>query len=98
MNTNRPNVYQIVVRGTLDARWSNWFGGLAIARGIGNDGRPVTAISGAIVDQAALRGILCKLWDLNLVLVSVNPAEVDREQVPTQPERSASDGESDSNA
>ena len=39
-------------------------------------------MSGAIVDQAALRGILCKLWDLNLVLVSVNPVEMDKRSGP----------------
>jgi hypothetical protein len=77
MNTNRLNVYQIVVRGTLDTRWSDWFGGLAIAHRTGYDGRPVTTMSGAIVDQAALRDTLCKLWDLNLVLISVHPIEMD---------------------
>ncbi len=63
-------LYQIKVQGKLDERWSEWFSGLAVAveNGIGNP--PVTTLVGSI-DQAALRGILCKLWDLNLTLISV---------------------------
>jgi hypothetical protein len=63
-------VYQIRMQGKLDERWSDWFGGLAVAveNEIGNP--PVTTLVGSI-DQAALRGILCKLWDLNLTLISV---------------------------
>jgi len=69
-------VYQIRVRGKLDERWSEWFSGLAVTveNGIGNP--PVTTLVGSI-DQAALRGILCKLWDLNLMLISVRRIEAD---------------------
>jgi len=69
-------VYQIRVQGKLDERWSEWFSGLAVAveNGIGNP--PVTTLVGPI-DQAALRGILCKLWDLNLILISVRRIEAD---------------------
>jgi hypothetical protein len=71
-------VYQIKVQGKLDERWSDWFSGLAVAveNGIGNP--PVTTLVGSI-DQAALRGILCKLWDLNLTLISVR-CEADGEE------------------
>jgi hypothetical protein len=69
-------VYQIRMQGKLDERWSDWFGGLAVAveNEIGNP--PVTTLVGSI-DQAALRGILCKLWDLNLTLISVRRVEAD---------------------
>jgi hypothetical protein len=77
MNTDRTEVYQITVRGRLDARWSDWFGGMAIACESASDGLPVTALTGPVIDQAALRGILWKLWDLNLNLVSVIPIETD---------------------
>jgi hypothetical protein len=66
-------VYRIRVRGKLDDRWSEWFSGLTIT--VEGDDPPITMIAGAI-DQAALRGILNKIWDLNLALVSVNPVEV----------------------
>jgi hypothetical protein len=76
MNMDLAEDYQIKVRGRLDARWSDWLSGMAITCEIGNDGLPVTAMTGAVADQAALRGILCKLWDLNLVLISVTPVEI----------------------
>jgi hypothetical protein len=70
--TDKQVLYRIRVQGRLDDRWSEWFSGLTIA--VESDAPPITMIAGAI-DQAALRGILNKIWDLNLVLVSVNPTE-----------------------
>jgi hypothetical protein len=69
-------VYKISVQGKLDERWSDWFSGLAVAveNGLGNP--PITTLVGS-TDQAALRGILCKLWDLNLTLISVHRVEAD---------------------
>ena len=67
-------VYQIEVEGTLDERWSDWFSGLAVVAGSEGEGTPVTTLTG-LMDQAALRGILNKVWDLNLTLVSVVPIE-----------------------
>jgi hypothetical protein len=67
-------VYQIQVQGKLDERWSDWFSGLAVA--VGSENPPVTTLIGSI-DQAALRGILTKIWDLNLMLISVVPVEAD---------------------
>ena len=63
------------MRGRLDTRWSDWFGGMAITYKIGRDGLPVTSLTGPVVDQAALHGILWKLRDLNLQLISVIPIE-----------------------
>jgi hypothetical protein len=65
------NSYRIQVQGPLDEEWSEWFGGLVI-KAEGN----VSTLTAADLDQAALRGILCRLWDLNLVLISVIPLEV----------------------
>lgn len=64
-------VYEIQVQGQLDSRWSDWFSGLAVSV---DDG--VTTLIGPVVDQAVLRGILSKIWDLNLVLISVNPIDL----------------------
>lgn len=63
-------VYHIKVQGRLDKRWSDWFSGLAVeVQGeIGNP--PITTLTGPL-DQAGLRGVLSKIWDLNLALVSV---------------------------
>ena len=63
-------VYQIKVQGRLDESWSGWFSGMAIT--FEGD---ITTLTGVVVDQAALRGILSRLWDLNLALISVNPIE-----------------------
>jgi len=63
--------YQIIVSGSLHEKWSDWFGGLEIGAGRTADGSQITILKGAIKDQAALRGVLLKLLDLNLVLISV---------------------------
>jgi hypothetical protein len=68
-------VYQIRVQGKLDDRWSEWFSGLTIT--VESESSPVTQLVG-VIDQSALRGILNKIWDLNLVLVSVTPVEADK--------------------
>jgi len=63
--------YQITVKGTLDPKWSNWFSEMTLAVEAQEDGRTLTRLSGGVSDQAALRGMLNKLWDLNLTLISV---------------------------
>jgi len=65
-----PGWYEIRVRGHLDVRWAAWFDGLAIARR--SDG--TTTIEGPVADQAALHGLLQKVRDLGLPLISVNHA------------------------
>lgn len=67
--------YCIVVRGELSRKWIDWFDNLDIEVSQEPDGAPVTTLSGPVADQAALRGILCKLWDLNLTLISVGSIE-----------------------
>jgi hypothetical protein len=71
-------VYQIKVRGALDEQWSDWFDGLTVAIESDEESEnlPVTIITGA-VDQSTLRGILNRVWDLNLVLISVAPIEME---------------------
>ena len=69
MNADKQNHYQIKIKGHLDARWQTWFDGLTITQT--DDGN--TIISGIIVDQAALHGVLKKISNLGLTLISVNP-------------------------
>ncbi|HXV99179.1 MAG TPA: hypothetical protein VEC93_12220 [Anaerolineae bacterium] len=64
-------VYQIKVKGHLPDRWSEWFDGLAIR----HEADGCTILSGPVVDQAALYGILLKLHNLNLPLLSVSRVE-----------------------
>jgi hypothetical protein len=66
----RSQVYHIRVQGQLDERWSGWFSSLAIQ--LESEDPLITLLSGPIVDQASLRGILIRIWDLNLSLISVN--------------------------
>lgn len=65
-------VYHIRVRGQISARWAEWLDGMAIAPA-GEDGE--TLLTGAIVDQAALLGLLQKLHNLGLRLVEMRLAE-----------------------
>lgn len=61
-----PAWYEIRVAGVLDSRWADWFGGLQIS-GRGDE----TVISGLLADQPALHGVLTKVADLGLSLISV---------------------------
>jgi hypothetical protein len=70
-------IYEIQVQGELDASWQQWFSGLAVTLTYTSDQSPVTTLTGPIVDQSALRGMLCKLWDLNLTLIAVRRIEPD---------------------
>ena len=67
--------YQITVEGKIDASWSDWLGGIQFVSRKEMDGMQVTTLSGILTDQAALRGLLNRLWDLNLVLRSVQQVD-----------------------
>jgi hypothetical protein len=63
--------YQITVEGKIAENWSDWLSGMQIISRKQAAGVPITILCGVIVDQVALRGLLNRLWDLNLVLRSV---------------------------
>ncbi len=69
-----PRVYQIRIHGYLGAEWADWFYGLTIT--LEEDG--YTLLTGPVIDQAALHGLLKKVRDLGLPLVSVSPLEPGR--------------------
>jgi hypothetical protein len=71
--------YEIRVEGELDEDWVDWFDGMAIAIEQTGDGPAATTLAGTIRDQSALRGMLSKLWDLNLTLISVRRIEAEVE-------------------
>ena len=64
-----PRQYQLRVEGRLDERWAEWFEGLTLTPTDNGD----TLITGWVADQAALHGLLKKVRDLGLPLLSVNP-------------------------
>jgi len=68
-----PKLYSLRVKGHLRPEWSEWFEGLTIT--CEPDGS--TTLSGWVVDQAALHGLLIRIRDLGLTLVAVNPVELE---------------------
>ena len=67
----QPMVYQIRIRGHLGSQWTDWFEDLTIT--LEEDGD--TLLTGPVVDQSALHGLLKKVRDLGMPLVSVSPVE-----------------------
>lgn len=77
---DHPGDYEIVVHGRLDDRWTSWFDGLSLSTTPGAEGG-LTVLRGPVVDQAALHGLLARLRDLGVPLVSVTrvgPSPADR--------------------
>jgi hypothetical protein len=78
---HEPGRYEIRLQGHLDSRWVAWFDGLSLSSE--DDG--TTVLHGPIVDQAALHGVLQKIRDLGLPLVSVTHVEIAHIQQGEQP-------------
>jgi len=76
----QPGWYEIRLQGRLDPRWSARFDGMTLTTGDG-----FTLLAGAVVDQAALHGLLHQLRDIGLPLVSVTQVEVDAKRSPDNP-------------
>jgi hypothetical protein len=80
IDPSEPMVYQIRITGHLGRQWTDWFGGLAIT--LEEDGE--TLLTGPVVDQAALHGLLKKVRNLGLPLLAVNriePGKVDASDI-----------------
>lgn len=71
--------YELRLQGHLDARWAVWFDGLTLTHE--TDG--TTSLCGPIVDQAALHGLLQKIRDLGVPLISITQTDTDRPDVST---------------
>jgi hypothetical protein len=76
LTLDRPITYQIKVPGQLDKSWSEWVERMTITVENEGDDLPVTTLTGAL-DQAALQGLLRRLYSLGLPLISVNCIEYD---------------------
>ena len=70
----QPLVYQIRIQGHLGREWTDWFGGLTLT--LEDNGE--TLLTGPVVDQAALHGLLRKVRDLGVLLLSVSRVEPDQ--------------------
>jgi hypothetical protein len=75
---SEAGTYEIRLAGHLDARWAAWFDGLTVSR----ESNGITTISGPIADQTGLHGVLQRVRDLGLPLLSVSQVEVDPPAVP----------------
>ena len=71
LTLHRPATYQIRVPGELDEGWTDWVGSMTITVDRLGDGSPLTTLTGVVTDQAALQGLLRRLYSLGLPLVSV---------------------------
>ena len=76
--TDQPMVYQIKIKGHLGYRWTDWFEGLTITLEENGD----TLLTGTVVDQAALYGLLKRVRDLGMPLLSVNAVEPSAQDAP----------------
>ncbi len=74
VDPDEPGVYEIRIQGQLEDRWAAWFGGLTLTRKDNGD----TLLTGQVVDQAELHGLLRKVRDLGLPLISVTRIRPDR--------------------
>ena len=77
LTLDRPVTYKIEVPGLISERWSNLYTGIAVTVRYDNDEQPITTLIGAM-DQAALQGLLRRLYSLGLPLLSVNYLIQDR--------------------
>ena len=71
LDPNQPTIYQIRIKGHLGQQWTDWFEELTITLEESGD----TLLTGPVVDQAALHGLLKKVRDLGMPLLSVNRVE-----------------------
>ena len=80
LKIDQSATYSIRVAGYLDADWSNRLGGLKIRVSDPGENTKVTTLSGSLIDQAALFGVLKALYDMRLPLLSVECLDINRSQ------------------
>ena len=75
LKLDQPALYKLLVKGRLEASWSDWLEGMTVTAGRDEQGATVTSLTGIVVDQVALHGLLARISDLGLILLSVERAE-----------------------
>ena len=78
IDPDQPMVYQIRIKGHLGHQWTEWFEGMIITLEEEGD----TLLTGPVVDQAALHGLLKKVRDLGMPLISVDPVKLNKADTP----------------
>lgn len=71
LGLDQPGTYEIKVPGRLDESWSEWFEGMTITVERGDEGPTISTLTGVVADEAALQGLLDRLYSLGLRLLSV---------------------------
>ena len=71
LSLDQPAAYRITVQGALDAGWADYFENLRFNVSRAQDGSPITSLTGSLPDQAAVQGVLQKLYNLGFPLLSV---------------------------
>ena len=80
LGLDRPGKYEIKVPGRLDESWAEWFEGMTITVEGGDDDPTITTLTGVVPDEAALQGLLNRLYSLGLRLLSVQRMEPNLEK------------------
>jgi len=75
-------IYEIKVRGHIDEAQRYWFEVMTTSTSFDEDGAPVTTFSDTVADQAALHGVLARIRDIHMPLISVNQVELDSKDDP----------------
>jgi len=78
----KPTIYEIRIEGRLDPAWGDWFAGLVVTPGENGE----TLLAGPVADQAALHGLLRRVRDLGVPLISINRVEPGRTRSSTESE------------
>lgn len=68
---HKSSRYRIIIKEQLDKSWADWFGNFDIICETDDQGKTITILTGMVTDQAALNGVLTKIWSLNLTVLSV---------------------------
>ena len=92
IDSDPPMIYQIRIKGHLSGQWTDWFENLTVT--LEEDGD--TLLTGPVVDQAALHGLLKKVRDLGIPLISINPLPFNEDQPEKDEQKVNSDQEENS--
>jgi hypothetical protein len=79
--------YQIWVGGHVESKWSDWMEGMTVHRPQQDNGPAITLLEGELIDQAALAGLLNTLYEMHLVVLSVECVNVSQQQSPPAQQR-----------
>jgi hypothetical protein len=78
--SSRPIQCRITIRGRVAPHWSPWLGELQVSYGTDGEGGTVTDLMGTLPDQSALQGVLNRIWNLSLTVLSVRTSADSREE------------------